>query len=611
MDSSKDNKGPAEEGTGSPHFAAPPLDTSALTSRDILAIVRRFGHYMRPFLGSFLAGCLFAFLHGAVAGAQPYFIKILMDDVLRLQDFERLKWLLGLILLSAVVKGIFMYAQGYLLSHAGQSAVLRLRDEVYGHLQSLSISFFEKWQAGQIMYRVITDINLMTDTFTNSIMVLIADLAVFLFAVGMMIYLDWKMTLLAFLASPVIAYVMSFFGGLIQKQVSRMQNRISDLNSLMQENINGIKVIKSFGAEEYERKRFSCINEQAFTAVMKSIQFKLTQVPLVETFGTVGLLVILGFGAYQVTVNSFTTGDLMAFVAYMLIATSPVNRFSGTYAEIRKGIVSAARVFELLDVREEAREDPSSVPIDNVEGRVSFEDVNFSYNAGEPVIKGVTFTAQPGQLVAIVGPNGAGKTTLLNLLPRFYPISGGSIKLDGRDIRQIKISSLRRHIGIVLQDTILFSGTVRENIAYARPDTSFETIVDAAKAANVHDFIMDLPNGYDTVVGERGTGLSGGQKQRISIARTLLRHPRILIMDEATSSMDQESEAQLQEAVERLMKSRTTFVIAHRLSTIQRADRILVLEKGTIAEEGTHDELMQKNGLYRRLYDSQLLESGT
>lgn len=581
------------------------VDTSKLTTKDMTVIVKRFLAYMRPFLGSFIFGCFMALLYGAAAGAQPYFIKILMDDVLKKQDFGPLKWLMGLIVLSAVLKGVFMYAQGYLLSFAGQSAVRRLREEVYGHLQSLPISFFERWQAGQIMHRVITDINLMTDTFTNSIMVVIGDVAVFAFAIGMMIYLDWRMTLVAFLASPAIALVMQNFGGLIQKQVSKMQNRISDLNSIMQENINGIKVIKAFGAEQFEKKRFADINEQAFSAVMKSIQFKLTQTPLVEIFGTVGLLVILGFGAYLVNVGKFTTGDMMAFVAYMLIATSPVNRFSGIYAEIRKGMVSAARVFELIDVREETEDAPGAVEVDSVKGLVEFDNVRFSYDERNPILRGISFTARQGEMIAIVGPNGAGKTTLVNLIPRFYPLTDGSIRIDGRDIREIKVSSLRKHIGVVLQETILFSGTIKENIAYADPSVPDAKIVDAAKAANAHEFILDLPDGYKTRVGEGGVGLSGGQRQRISIARTLLRHPEILILDEATSSLDQKSEALLQEALERLLKDRTTFVIAHRLSTITKANRILVLDRGQIVQQGAHEELMKTEGIYRRLYEAQ------
>jgi subfamily B ATP-binding cassette protein MsbA len=583
-----------------------PIDTSMLNGEDLKRIAVRFFAYMKPFLGTFIAGGICAIIHGAIAGAQPYFIKILMDDVLKKQDISPLKWLLGLILLSAILKGIFMYAQGYLLSFAGQSAVRKLRDEVYGHLQTLPIPFFERWQAGQIMYRVITDINLMTDTLTNGITLMLADFTIFIFAISMMFYLNWKLTLIAFIASPVIAFVVQHFGNLIQKNISKTQNRVSELNSIMQENINGIKVIKSFSAEEYEKTRFSLINNEAFAAVMKALQFKLTQAPIVEMLGTVGVIIIIGAGSYLVSLGKFTLGELVAFIAYMLIATTPINRITNTYAEIRKGMVSAARVFELLDIQPEVKDEAQSENIETIEGEVEFKDVTFSYNGTDPVLKGIDLSVKPGETVAIVGSNGAGKTTLVNLIPRFYEISAGSLKIDGKDIRNIKSSSLRKHIGIVLQDSILFSGKISENIAYANPDTPLESVEEAAKIANAHQFIKEQPEGYDTVIGEGGIGLSGGQKQRISIARTILRDPKILILDEPTSALDQKSEVLVYNALDQLMKGRTTFVIAHRLSTIQNADKIIVMDQGKIIESGKHSDLIIKDGLYKKLYEAHL-----
>ncbi|MFP4498346.1 MAG: ABC transporter ATP-binding protein [Vulcanimicrobiota bacterium] len=580
-------------------------DIGKLTGGEIKEILGRLYQYLKPFLATFLLGAFFAGLHGLVAGAQPYFIKILMDDVLIKKDLEELKLFMILIFASAVLKGFFMYGQGYFLSFAGQKAVKSLRDDVYRHIQNLSVPFFEKWQAGQIMYRVITDINLMTEIFTNGLTNFFADVAIFIFALGMMFYLNWKLILVAFISSPIIALVMRHFGNLIQKHVSRMQNRISDLNSIMQENINGIKVIKSFNSEEYENNRFSRINNEAFHSVMKSIQFKLTQAPIVEFIGTIGVLIIIGFGSYQVATGRLTTGELVAFIAYMLIATTPINRSSNTYADFRKAMVSAARVFELLDIEEKLEDAPDAVELEEIKGLIEFRDVKFSYDENNPVINGISFHARPGEMIAIVGPNGAGKTTLVNLIPRFYDLTSGSITVDGTGLKEIKIASLRSHIGMVLQETILFSGTIRENIAYARPEVPLEQVEKAARIANAHDFVTELPDGYDTLVGERGVGLSGGQKQRISIARTILRNPRILIMDEATSALDQKSEAQLQEALEHLMEGRTTFVIAHRLATIQKADRILVLDRGRIAEIGAHDELIRRDGVYKKLYEAQ------
>jgi len=589
-----------------PSHIKTPKNFEKMTGKEMKHLAKRFMGFMKPFLTQFILGCVCAVFYGASAAVQPFFIKYLMDDVLKKGNYEPLKWLLILILASTILKGFFMYAKGYLLSYAGQSAVRHIRDEVNAHLQALPISFFEKWQAGQIMYRVITDIHQMTDTFTQAVIVLIADFFVFIFSVGAMIWIDWKLTLVAFLASPIIAFIMHYFGSLIQKFVSRMQNRVSDLNSLMQENINGIKVIKAFGAEEYEKKRFAEINERSFTAIMKSIQFKLTQTPLVELFGTVGVIVIIAFGAYLVnTKPSFTAGSFLTFVAFMLMATSPVNRFSNTYADLRKGFISAARVFELLDIPIEAKDSKDARDLDRVKGEVEFQDAKFSYDGKIPVIRGVTFKANPGEMIAIVGPNGAGKTTLVNLIPRFYDLTDGQILIDGNDINDIKVKSLRSHIGVVLQDTVLFSGTIRDNIAYGNPDIPKEKVEEAAVIANAHEFIEKLPDGYDTTVGEKGVGLSGGEKQRISIARTILRHPEILILDEATSSLDQKSEALVQDALEKLMKGRTTFVIAHRLSTIKSADRIIVLNAGRIEEVGKHDELMEKNGLYRKLCEAQ------
>ncbi|MDQ7824682.1 MAG: ABC transporter ATP-binding protein [Candidatus Eremiobacteraeota bacterium] len=580
-------------------------DASTLTSREMGLLAARFFRYLMPYLSTFLLGCFFALLHAGTAACQPYFLKVLIDDVLRKNDLAKLKWLLLLIMVTALVKGVLMYAQGYLIAYAGQSAVRSIRNEVYGHVQMLPLTFFEKWKTGQIMYRIITDIHQMTETLTSSIPVAIADFFIFLFSVSAMIYMDWRMTIVAFVASPAIAFIMHYFGAQIQKHVANLQREVSHLNAIMQENINGIKVVKAFGAEAREKEKFSHINEKSFNSVMKSIQFRLTQTPLVEVLGTFGIIIILGLGAYLVSVSHFSTGNLIAFCAYMLIATSPVNRFSTTYADIRKGMVSAVRVFEIIDFPVETRDRDDALEVSRVEGKVEFRNVSFAYEGSNYVLRNISLVAHPGEVIAIVGPNGSGKSTLVNLIPRFYELREGQILLDDIDISSIKVRSLRRHIGLMQQEVILFSGTVQENILFGSPEAHREKMEEAAALAKADEFIGALKGGYDFEIGERGNNLSGGQRQRISLARTLLTSPTVLILDEATSSLDQKSEASIYESVMELRKRRTTFVIAHRLSTITRADRIVVLSNGTILESGSHSELIARGGLYRKLFEAQ------
>jgi ATP-binding cassette, subfamily B, bacterial MsbA len=580
-------------------------DSGRLDASQLSSLAFQFLRYLKPFWGTFLIGCICSLFHAASSAVQPYFLKLLIDDVLRKNDLARLKVILALILVSAVIKGVFMYSQGYFIAWAGQSAVKSIRNEVYGHMQMLPLSFFEKWKTGQIMYRIITDIHQMTETLTSSIPVAIADFFVFLFSVGAMIYMDWRMTIVAFVASPAIAYIMHFFGSLIQQHIAKLQQEVSNLNSLMQENINGIKVVKAFGAEKRERVRFEKINEKSFMSVMKSIQFKLTQTPLVEMLGTLGIIIIIGLGAYLVSIRQFTTGDLIAFCAFMLIATSPVNRFSTTYTDLRKGLVSASRVFELMDFPREIEDKEGALDLEGVRGQVDFQDVAFSYDGKSPVLNGVSLSVPAGQVVAIVGPNGSGKSTLVNLIPRFYELTAGQILIDNVDIRNIMVQSLRKQIGIVQQETFLFSGTIRDNILFGDPGASLERMLKASRDAGAHEFIMGLPEGYDFPIGEKGLNLSGGQRQRICLARTLLRDPRILILDESTSSMDQKSEVSVYEALGRESRGRTTFIIAHRLSTITKSDKIVVLNNGIILESGTHETLMATRGLYRALFDAQ------
>ena len=396
---------------------------------------------------------------------------------------------------------------------------------------------------------------------------------------------------------------------MIQHFSNSFQGKVSDLTSLIQESISGIKVVKSFTREKYEAERFAQHNEENYQIQMKVVQLMITQGPVVEILATLGIGIVIWYGSLGVIQGRFSVGDMLAFWGYMLLATNPLNRVTNTYGNVRRGIVSAIRVFELMDYPTEIKDMPHAKELPTIKGKLDFKNVSFSYDKNNKILKDINFSVEPGQMVAIVGRNGAGKTTLVNLVARFYDADQGGVFVDNHDLRTVQLHSLRHQMGMVLQETILFSGTVRDNIAYGKLDATEEEIIQAAKVANAHDFIMNLPDKYNTVVGERGVGLSGGQRQRIAIARAVLRNPRILILDEATSALDQESESVVQDALEKLMKGRTTFVIAHRLTTIRRADKIIVLDNGNVVETGTHDELLHHHGIYSRLYDAQLPEA--
>ncbi|HEY4002052.1 MAG TPA: ABC transporter ATP-binding protein [Candidatus Xenobia bacterium] len=575
-----------------------------MTSSQLAEVCRRFVGFARPQLPRFFMAIIAGLVMNGTTLLQPWLLKQLTDHVFVAKDPVYLQKICWFIMASCIGKGLFSYAQGYLMAWASQQTVTHIRDTVYRHLQALPMPFYDRVRVGDILSRFTADISMMSDALTSGLVSMLNDVTILVVALALMLWTSPGMTLLALIASPAIGFTLSKFGRMINQYAVRNQNRLSDLVSKMQETFTSMKVVKSFTREEYEVHRFENINAEAFDAAMKIAQMGATQAPVVEFFGTVGVVIVVFYGGYGIITNQFTLGAMMQFWFYMVLATNPLNRMAGTYTGLRRGLVSGQRVFELMDLPVEAAERPGAQAMPRIEGQVEFDHVTFAYDE-EPVLRDLSFTIKAGEMVALVGPNGAGKTTIVNLIPRFYEPTAGVIRMDGIDLQTVKVKSMREQMAIVPQENVLFSGTLRENIMYGNLAASEAEMIDAAKVGNAYDFIMKLEKGFDSVIGERGSGLSGGQRQRVAIARAVLRNPRILILDEATSALDQQAESEIQEALERLMKGRTTFVIAHRLATIRRADRIMVVNNGRVVEQGCHEELMAASGLYRRLYEAQ------
>lgn len=570
-----------------------------------MTLYLRILSYIKPYMHRLIFAMFCTIMAAAGNLYIPWIIKDMIDEVLADKNGTMLNWIAASIIAIFVVRGLFWYGQNYLMSYVGQSVIIDIRAAVFKKLQRLSVSFYDKNKTGTIMSYVTNDVNALQSAMVENTIEMITEGFILIGSVVAMIYLDWRLTLFTVCTFPVVLWFMEFFGKKIRKTGGRIQECTSDITSVLQESVASARVIKSFVREDYEVDRFDVENRANFRANMKNAQLMATLTPVVELVAAIGVTMIIWYGGNNVINGTITAGSLVAFLTYAVNISNPIKRLTRVIGNIQKALAAAQRVFMIIDMPEEIAESRDAKQLPEVSGKVEFQNVSFAYDDKGNVITDLSFSVKPGEVIAIVGPSGAGKSTIANLLPRFYDVNKGDIKIDGHSVREVTLDSLREQVGIVPQETMLFNGSVYNNILYGRLDATKEEIEAAAKAANAHDFIMQLTDGYETKLGDRGVNLSGGQRQRIAIARAILKNPRILILDEATSALDTESERVVQEALDRLMVGRTSFVIAHRLSTVKNADKILVLEKGNLVESGTHDELLALDGLYAHLYKIQ------
>ncbi len=570
-----------------------------------MTLYLRILSYIKPYMHRLIFAMFCTIMAAAGNLYIPWIIKDMIDEVLADKNGTMLNWIAAGIIAIFVVRGLFWYGQNYLMSYVGQSVIIDIRAAVFKKLQRLSVSFYDKNKTGTIMSYVTNDVNALQSAMVENTIEMITEGFILIGSVVAMIYLDWRLTLFTVCTFPVVLWFMEFFGKKIRKTGGRIQECTADITSVLQESVASARVIKSFVREDYEVDRFDVENRANFRANMKNAQLMATLTPVVELVAAIGVTMIIWYGGNNVINGTITAGSLVAFLTYAVNISNPIKRLTRVIGNIQKALAAAQRVFMIIDMPEEIAESRDAKQLPEVSGKVEFQNVSFAYDDKGNVITDLSFSVKPGEVIAIVGPSGAGKSTIANLLPRFYDVNKGDIKIDGHSVREVTLDSLREQVGIVPQETMLFNGSVYNNILYGRLDATKEEIEAAAKAANAHDFIMQLTDGYETKLGDRGVNLSGGQRQRIAIARAILKNPRILILDEATSALDTESERVVQEALDRLMVGRTSFVIAHRLSTVKNADKILVLEKGNLVESGTHDELLALDGLYAHLYKIQ------
>jgi subfamily B ATP-binding cassette protein MsbA len=568
---------------------------------------RRLLPYVRPHFKTLLAGSVLALVVAGMEGVIAWLVKPAMDDIFIRRDVVMLK-LVPLGLVGAyLVKGLARYGQSYLMAAVGERVVARLRRDLYCHIQEMPLAFFTGIHSGDLMSRVLNDVNRLARLSSTMIVMAVRQAATIVALLVVMFGREWRLTLIALLAFPLIALLVRVIGRRLYKINRRAQERVAQLAILLHEAFAGTKIVKAFGREAHEQARFDALNQRLLGLSLKNVRADEITEPLMEIAGAVGVGATLMYAGYQVIQGHMTPGTFFSFIAAVLMLYGPARRLSRAVNSVQQTTASVERVFDILDRPPEIADRPDAAVLDGFRDAIRFEHVDFRYaGSGELTLRDISLAIRKGEVVAFVGMSGAGKSTLMDLLPRFHDVSAGRITVDGHDIREVSQASLRALLGVVTQETFLFSDSIYDNIAYGRPDASVDDVVRAARQAHAHDFIQACPEGYRTLTGERGVRLSGGQRQRIAIARAFLKDPPILILDEATSDLDAESEFMVQQALADLMHGRTVLVIAHRLSTVRNADRIVVIHEGRVAEVGRHDELLARDGVYRRLYALQM-----
>lgn len=573
-----------------------------MTNKEIL---QRLYETIKPYRVKLIIAMLAMISVSAFTGAQAFLVKDLLDKIFIDKNTLYLKLMPLVVVVIFFSKGVFYYLYSMLLEFIGQSVIRDFRLKIFNHIHKQSLSFFNDIPTGTLISRIIADVTLLQGAISNALVKSVRDFFTVIILLGVVFFMNWRLAMVTFIVLPLAAYPIVRFGKLFRKISTSTQEETANVTNILHETITGNRIVKAFTKEEYEGNRFKKQIYGLFSLTMKDAKYRCLQHPLMEFIGGFAIAIIIWFGGLEVIKGTATPGTFFAFLTALIAAYEPIKGVTRINSIIQQGLAASERVFSLLDIEPEIQDKKGAFPLPPFSEKIEFKNLQYQYDSDTKVLTNINLTIPAGQALAIVGPSGGGKTTLTNLIPRFLDIKDGAILIDNTDIRDVTVASLRDQIAMVTQQTILFNDTVRNNIAYSDQDAPIEDVQKAAKAAHAIGFIESLPNGFDTIIGEGGARLSGGQKQRISIARAILKDAPILILDEATSALDTESERKVQQALENLMKNRTTFVIAHRLSTIKNADRIVVVKEGKIVEEGTHDELITLGGEYKTLYNMQ------